>query len=119
MSSFDKVNSGLPGLDHALDHIRIGDNVVWQISDMKDYRFLAQAFVRQGLAEKRTVVYFRFAEHDPILLQDAGVEWIHLDVEAGFENFTLWVHEVITKKDARPSTSLTHCLSSKPFGPPI
>lgn len=98
MSSFDKVNSGLPGLDHALDHIRIGDNVVWQISDMKDYRFLAQAFVRQGLAEKRTVVYFRFAEHDPILLQDAGVEWIHLDVEAGFENFTLWVHEVITKK---------------------
>ena len=30
MAAFDRICSGLPQLDEALDCIRLGDNVVWQ-----------------------------------------------------------------------------------------
>ena len=32
MAAFDKVKSGIPEMDAALDHIRLGDNVVWRAS---------------------------------------------------------------------------------------
>lgn len=32
MAAFDKVKSGIPEMDAALDHIRLGDNVVWRVS---------------------------------------------------------------------------------------
>lgn len=37
MSTFERIWSGLPGLDSMLDSIRMGDNVVWQVSSMDDY----------------------------------------------------------------------------------
>lgn len=37
MSTFERIRSGLPGLDSMLDSIRMGDNVVWQVSSMDDY----------------------------------------------------------------------------------
>lgn len=30
MAAFDKICSGYPQVDEILDHIRLGDNVVWQ-----------------------------------------------------------------------------------------
>ena len=34
MAAFDKILSGFPQMDQVLDSIRLGDNVVWQISDL-------------------------------------------------------------------------------------
>lgn len=34
----NRVSTGLPGLDDVLDGLRIGDNVVWRVSDLDDYR---------------------------------------------------------------------------------
>ena len=34
MGAFDRVLSGIPGLDDLLDYIRMGDNVVWQVTDL-------------------------------------------------------------------------------------
>ena len=31
MAAFDRVKSGIPEMDEALDHIRLGDNVVWRV----------------------------------------------------------------------------------------
>ena len=31
MSMHDKVSTGLEGLDHIIDKLRLGDNVVWQV----------------------------------------------------------------------------------------
>lgn len=33
MAAFDKICSGFTQLDEILHHIRLGDNVVWQVSD--------------------------------------------------------------------------------------
>ena len=38
MAAFEKVKSGMPGLDSVLDYIRLGDNVVWQVTDLEEYR---------------------------------------------------------------------------------
>ena len=31
MAAFDRIHSGIPSMDIALDSIRLGDNVVWQV----------------------------------------------------------------------------------------
>ena len=38
MSTFERIRSGLPGLDSMLDSIRMGDNVVWQAQGQKEYK---------------------------------------------------------------------------------
>ena len=53
---FDKVKSGYPGADEVLDHIRIGDNVVWQVSRLEEFRLFALPFVAQAISDGRNVV---------------------------------------------------------------
>ena len=48
---FDRIHSGYPGADEVFDYIRIGDNVVWQVSDLDAYRLFAQPFVNQAIAD--------------------------------------------------------------------
>ena len=38
MAAFDRVLSGIPEMDKALDNIRLGDNVVWRVSDLHEFR---------------------------------------------------------------------------------
>ena len=35
MAAFERVKSGIPAMDKVLDNIRLGDNVVWRVSDLK------------------------------------------------------------------------------------
>ena len=34
MASFERILSGIPEMDKALDNIRLGDNVVWRVSSL-------------------------------------------------------------------------------------
>ena len=44
MAAFEKVKSGIDEMDPALDYIRMGDNVVWQVSSLDEFRVFAEAF---------------------------------------------------------------------------
>ena len=44
MAAFDKVKSGIPSADQLLDHIRMGDNVVWSVSNLDEFRFFCPSF---------------------------------------------------------------------------
>ena len=57
MAAFDKILSGFPQMDDVLDSIRLGDNVVWQISDLEEFRTFAEPFARQAVRDGRNVVY--------------------------------------------------------------
>ena len=46
MTAFDKILSGFPQMDDVLDFIRLGDNVVWQISELEEFRIFAEPFAR-------------------------------------------------------------------------
>ena len=41
---FDRIPSGYPGADEVFDNIRMGDNVVWQVTELAEYRLFAQPF---------------------------------------------------------------------------
>ena len=43
MAAFDKICSGIEGIDKALDSIRLGDNVAWQVSEIDEYAFFYRA----------------------------------------------------------------------------
>ncbi|MDF2612290.1 MAG: Phosphoenolpyruvate synthase/pyruvate phosphate dikinase [Clostridia bacterium] len=110
MEAFDKIQSGFEGLDKVLQNIRLGDNVVWQVSDIKDYKYVAEAFAKEALVQEKNVIYIRFAEHAPILEPTPDLNLVELDVEAGFEGFTMKVNEIISR-EGREAFYIFDCLS--------
>ena len=94
--SFEKIPSGYPGLDEVLDNIRMGDNVVWQVMDLSEFRLFAQPFARRAIADGRRTLYFRFARHEPLLEPCEGLDIIALDPDEGFEPFTVAIYNAIT-----------------------
>ncbi len=67
MAAFDRILSGIPEMDKALDNIRLGDNVVWRVSDLSEFRLFMEPYVRQAVKDKRKIIYFRFAAHEPLI----------------------------------------------------
>ena len=67
MKSLVKISTGIHGLDTVLDNLLLGDNVVWQVDSIEDYKVFVEPFVEKALADGRTVVYMRFATHPPSL----------------------------------------------------
>ena len=51
MSRLEIARTGLKGLDKLFQNVRYGENIVWQITDIKDYKFFADRFVNQAIAE--------------------------------------------------------------------
>lgn len=49
MSTFERIPSGFPGLDAMLDYIRLGDNVVLQVSSIEEYMFFVKPYCRQAM----------------------------------------------------------------------
>ena len=52
MAAFDRIRCGFPELDEILDYIRLGDNVVWQVTDIGEFSMFARPFVRQDELSK-------------------------------------------------------------------
>lgn len=98
MAAFDKICSGYPQMDEILDYIRLGDNVVWQISELDEFRMFAEPFARQAVKDGRNVIYIRFAQHDPVLKDLSGIKVREFDPDEGFEAFTVAIHEEITRQ---------------------
>jgi len=90
--------TGIKGLDDVLTGLRLGDNVVWQIDDIKDYADFVTPFVDRALEDGKRVVYMRFAQHDPLLEESKGVKVYQLDAFGGFEPFTTAVNKIITQE---------------------
>ena len=43
MAAFDRVKSGIPEMDEALDNIRLGDNVVWRVSELSQFKLFRRS----------------------------------------------------------------------------
>lgn len=110
MAAFDKIDSGFPQMDEILDHIRLGDNVVWQVSSIEEFRIFAEPFARQAVKDNRNVIYFRFAQHDPVLKNLTGIKVYEFNPDEGFEAFTVAIHEQITN-EGRDAFYVFDCLS--------
>jgi hypothetical protein len=89
------IYSGIQALDKVLQGIRLGDNVVWQVDLLEDYRYFAEPFAEAAIAAHRRLVYLRFASHPPVLAPRPGLETIELNPSLGFDFFTREVHRFI------------------------
>ncbi len=87
--------TGLSGLDTVLRGVQRGDNIVWQIQSLDEYCSLVTRYAEAAKVQKRRLIYFRFAEHWPLLDDDSGAEIHHPRPADGFDAFVDQVHSVI------------------------
>lgn len=92
------VASGLQGLDSIIEGLRMGDNVVWRVDNVDDYRAFVAPYVAAAMGAGRRVIYVRFASHPP-LVESAAVSAVYdLDAYRGFEAFTVQLHSIIASE---------------------
>ena len=110
MAAFDRISCGIPQLDSVFDYIRLGDNVVWQLSSLEDFSYFGKPFVAQCVTDKRPMIYIRFASHAPLVEPQPGVTIYELNPHKGFESFTIEVRNIITNA-GRDACYVFDCLS--------
>ncbi|MDD2390041.1 MAG: PEP/pyruvate-binding domain-containing protein [Desulfobacterales bacterium] len=98
MKTLVRFSTGMTGLDEIIDFLRIGDNVVWQVADIKDYKYVVDFFVKRALEDHRKVIYIRFADHSPLLSPQDNVTTYFLDAQNGFESFSTQAYHIITQE---------------------
>jgi pyruvate, water dikinase len=104
------VSTGIEGLDAILDGLRIGDNVVWRVDDIEDYRRFVEPFVAAASAQGRQIIYLRFGHHDALVPEGPGIRTVRLEAQGGFETFTVQVYQLITDH-GRGAFYVCDCLS--------
>ncbi len=111
-----RISTGLPGLDEAIDALRPGENVVWQIENLADYMYAATQFVMSVARTGHRIVYFRFADHDMVMDAEAmaaggaNAKMYTLDPHIGFESFTVLVHRIM-QQEGRDVFYIFDCLT--------
>lgn len=121
MAAFDRIKSCIPELDETLDNIRLGDNVVWHISNLKEFSYFVDPFIKQAKEDGRNLIYMRFADHEPLIemsekdiedldyefenkgdgfamIERDGIKIYKVNPYNQFESFTLEVHNIIDKE---------------------
>ena len=121
MTAFDRIKSGIPGLDTALDNIRLGDNVVWNVTNLNEFSYFVEPYVKQAKIDKRNLIYIRFANHNPLIemsekdfellekeennpdkkfcmIERDGIKIYKVNPYKQFETFTLEVRRIIEKE---------------------
>lgn len=88
-------STGLPGLDGTLQNLQAGDNVVWQVETVEEYRPFVLPFWEECLRQRRPLVYFRFGRHHELITPSQGGRQVRLRPEDGFEKFVGEILDVI------------------------
>ena len=110
MAAFDRIESGIPAMDAALDGIRMGDNVVWRVSSLSEFREFARPFAARAIRDGRNLIYVRFAGHEPVLEETEGLKIVTMKLSHLFETFTIDVHNLI-EREGRDAFYVFDCLS--------
>ena len=110
MAAFDRIKCGIEEMDEALDNIRLGDNVVFRVSDLNEFRYFCEPYIKQAIADRRNIIYLRFASHEPLVEDCPEVKRINVTLSHRFENFTVDIHNII-EKEGKDAFYVFDCLS--------
>jgi hypothetical protein len=88
----------------------MGDNVVFQVDSVDDYRAFVKPYVATALKEGRRIVYMRFANHPPVIETNGKIAVYKLNANVGFESFSTQVHN-IARQEGRDVFYVFDCLS--------
>jgi len=92
---FTSMSTGLSGLDDVLQGVLPGDNIVFQVDRIEDYVPFVHPFCIKAAKEGSRLIYFRFADHPPLLPPNVKADVHTLHPEDGFENFLSEIMDVI------------------------
>ena len=92
-----ELSTGIPAFDRVLSGLLPGDNLVWEVESIDDYISFVRPFVARALRQGRSVTYFRFAKHQPVVDPDPEITVVELDPQDGFEAFLDGVHLAIER----------------------
>ncbi len=106
----DRVSTGDQGMDDVIDMLRMGDNVVWQVDAVSDYRRVAEPYLKQAKKDGRQIYYMRFGAHEPVIEDTEGVTVHKIHAELGFEHFAMKVNHIITEH-GRDAFYIFDCLT--------
>jgi len=106
----DRVSTGLSGFDRVIDGLRLGDNVVWQVDSIPDYRRMVEPYVFQALQDGRRLVYVRFGSHEPLVEEGPQIQVYHVDPTLGFEHFATEVHTLV-EREGKKAFYVFDCLT--------
>ena len=110
MAAFDRVLSGISDMDIALDNIRLGDNIVWRVINLDEFKIFVKPFVSQAVKDNRNVIYVRFASHEALLEEQEGLKIVHIELSHRFETFTVEIHNLI-EQEGSDAFYIFDCLS--------
>ncbi len=110
MAAFERVLSGIPEVDRMVDNIRMGDNVVFRVSDLDEFHLFLDPFVEQAVRDGRNIIYVRFASHPPLVTGQPAVRTVQIELSHRFETFTVNIHNLI-EKEGRDAFYVFDCLS--------
>lgn len=106
-----QVSTGIPGLDRLFKGLIPGDNLVWQVERIEDFVPFTEPLCEFARRSGRRLVYFRFADHEP-LIPEAYADATHpLNTSGGFEQFITEIHRVI-RQAGRGAFFVFDCLST-------
>ncbi|MCX7590168.1 MAG: PEP/pyruvate-binding domain-containing protein [Kiritimatiellae bacterium] len=105
-----QFSTGIEDLDRLLRGLMSGDNVVWQVDSVADYVPFVVPYCRNALKNRQRVIYFRFAEHPPVLSEADGATIYQFDPHEGFEPFLGRIHQVVDES-GRGTLYVFDCLS--------
>ena len=81
MKPNERLSTGLPGFDKVIKQVLPGDNIVWQVDSLDDFRPIVEAYCENALSSGWELVYFRFGKHAPFVTAEQGANVIELDAE--------------------------------------
>lgn len=110
MAAFERVKSGISEMDTAIDNIRMGDNVVWRVSELSQFKLFMEPYIEQAKKDDRNIIYFRFASHEPLIKDSDEIKTVRVSLSHRFENFTVDIHNVI-EKEGKEAFYVFDCLS--------
>ena len=113
MASFERILSGIPEMDKALDNIRLGDNVVWRVSSLDEFHLFVDPYLEQAVKDHRNIIYVRFASHPPIIEGRPEIKTVRIELSHRFETFSVAIHNLIAE-EGYDAFYVFDCLSELP-----
>ena len=105
-----RASTGHAGLDGIIDSLRLGDNVVWQVDSVDDYRHAVALWAAGVRASGAELHYMRFSTRPPVIEVTDGVRVHDLDPGVGFEGFAPAVHRLLAAQ-GRGASWVFDCLT--------
>lgn len=110
MEKSQTVSTGFAALDNVIQHLRMGDNVVFQVRKIEMYKKFVASFVQKNIDSAKKIIYIRFTQHAPLIKENEGIEIFPVDADNGFEEFCSQIHDKITH-EGRDVFYIFDCLS--------